>query len=126
MSISVSRVFNFLRRLPTITFVFMLGSGFVITAFAAWYTVLIGHGKWPESVAADRIHSLTLGMVISLCLIGVLIVFLAFGKVDKLRLEGSVVSGEIDFEGDGVTTTATATSTTTVELETNPTTVAAE
>lgn len=58
----------------------------VVTAFAAWFTVLIGYGKWPDTVAEHRIDQLGLGLCISLALIGLIIVALAFGKIKNLAV----------------------------------------
>jgi hypothetical protein len=95
------KLFNQLKLLPTITFALMLGAGMVVTAFAAWYTMIIGYGKWPEAVAADRIHSLGSGLMISLGLIGLVIVALAFGKVKQLAVTApNGIGANLEFDDD--------------------------
>lgn len=88
MPINIKEVFNNLKLLPTITFALMLGSGMVLTAFAIWFGFMIGHGHWPtgNDVAIARINALAVGLDISLGLIGLVIVALAFGKVKNLAV----------------------------------------
>ena len=87
-----------LKALPTIAFALMLGAAFVVTAFIVWYTFILGYMKWPEAVAADRINALAVALWIFCGLIGLVIVALAFGKIEKVSVSGSVVSGEIEFD----------------------------
>lgn len=89
-----------LKALPTIAFALMLGCAFVITAFVIWYTFILGYMKWPDSdtVAEARINALAVALWIFCA--GILLTFitLAFGKIERLTLSGSVVSGEIEFD----------------------------
>jgi hypothetical protein len=95
------RLFNQLKLLPAITFALMLGAGMVVSAFAAWYTVIIGYGKWPETVAEARIQALGLGLAISLGLIGLVIVALAFGKVKQLGITApNGIGANLEFDDD--------------------------
>jgi hypothetical protein len=87
-----------LKALPTIAFALMLGAAFVITAFVVWYTIIIGYNYWPESAAEARINALAVALWIFCGGIILTLVTLAFGKIEKLSVSGSVVSGEIEFD----------------------------
>ena len=101
VNLNLRRVFNQLKLLPAITFALMLGAGVVVTSFAAWYTVIIGYGKWPEAVAAERITALGTGMAISLGLIGLVIVALAFGKIKQLGITApNGIGANLEFDDD--------------------------
>lgn len=90
---------NGLKALPTIAFALMLGCAFVITIFVIWYTIILGYNNWPESVAEARINALAVALWIFCGGIILTLVALAFGKIEKLSVSGSVVSGEVQFEG---------------------------
>lgn len=89
---------NGLKALPTIAFALMLGCAFVITAFVVWYTIILGYNNWPESAAEARINALAVTLWIFAGGIILTLVALAFGKIEKLSVSGSVVSGEIEFD----------------------------
>lgn len=101
MPVNVKQIIANLKLLPTIAFALMLGAGMVVTGFAAWFTILLGYGKWPESVAEARITSLGTGLCISLALIGLIIVALAFGKISKLAVTApNGIGANLEFEDD--------------------------
>ncbi len=106
-------IFNGLRSLPLIRFALMLGGGVVSTVGAAWLIALLGlnTGRWPsgEAVAIARINGLTMLGIGALILIGIVLVALAWGKLDRLNLNIGGNSVEIDFddEPERVTTTTT-------------------
>lgn len=118
MPINIKEVFNNLKLLPAITFALMLGAGVVVTAFAVWFGFMIGHGHWPAdvSVATARINALAVALDISLALIGLVIVALAFGKIKNLAVTapngiGANIAFDDTPEGKSVTITEDTTTT---------------
>lgn len=106
-------ILNALRDLPLIRFALMLGGGMVSTAGAAWLIILIGHGKWfnSEATAVARINGLTMLGIGCLVLIGIVLVALAWGKLDKLNLNVGGNSVELDFEDEKPVEVETTTTT---------------
>ena len=105
-------VINALRGLPLIRFALMLGGGVMATTGAGWLIVLIGYGKWfnSEATAVARINGLTMLGIGCLVLIGIVLVALAWGRLDKLSFNVGGNSVDLDFEDekpDVVTTTTT-------------------
>lgn len=73
----------------------------VMTGFAAWYTIILAYGKWTVTVEEARVNHLGMGMLISLGLIGLIIVVLAFGKIKNLSLTTPAgVGGTVEFDDD--------------------------
>jgi len=108
-------IINALRGLPLIRFALMLGGGMVATAGAAWLIILIGHGKWfnSEATAVARINGLTMLGIGCLVLIGIVLVALAWGKLDKLSFNVAGNSVDLDFEDDPTPPDTVVTATTT-------------
>ena len=105
-------ILNALRGLPLIRFALMLGGGMVSTAGAGWLITLLGYGRWfnSEATAVARINGLTMLGIGCLVLIGIVLVALAWGRLDKLSLNVGCNSVDLDFEDekpDVVTTTTT-------------------
>ncbi|ODT84852.1 hypothetical protein [Phenylobacterium sp. SCN 70-31] len=89
-----------LKKLPTFAFALMLGCAFVITAFVVWYTIILGYMPWPESAAVPRVNALAVALWIFCGGIVLTLATLAFGKIEKVSVSGSVVSGEIEFRDE--------------------------
>lgn len=89
-----------LKSLPGIKFALLLGAGMVVTAFAAFFAIMLTFGAWPESAALERVRWLGIGMCISLGLVGVLMMTLAGVKLDRLAVTTSLGSAEVDMAGD--------------------------
>lgn len=101
--INIKAVTSDLQALPTVTFALMLGLGLIILAVAAWLIVILAYGHWPvgESVALARIDKLGLALLVSLGLVGVVMITLAFGKVHRLSINApDGISGSVSFDGD--------------------------
>lgn len=96
-------IFRALTGLPLIRFALMLGGGMVATGGAAWLIGLLAWHKWFQSEAVDisRIQALAAMGLGCLALIGIVLVALAWGKLDKLNLNVGGNSVELDFtDGD--------------------------
>ena len=108
-------VLSALRGLPLIRFALMLGGGMVATAGAAWLIILIGHGRWfnSEATAVARINGLTMLGIGCLVLIGIVLVALAWGRLDKLSFNVAGNSVDLDFEDEKPPPAAITTTTTT-------------
>jgi hypothetical protein len=94
------KIINALRKLQLITFAILLGAGMVVTALASWIIASIAYLPWPETAAEGRVNALAVGLWIVLGLIGVIVVTLAFGKIEKISLSNGVLSGEVEFDND--------------------------
>jgi hypothetical protein len=86
-----------------IRFALMLGGGVISTAGASWIIWLLGYARWPSGadVAIARINGLAMlgGGAMVLC--GIVLVALAWGKLDKLNVSVGGNAVELDFDGDG-------------------------
>ena len=95
-----NKLISALSKLQLVTFAILLGAGMIVTSLSAWIIFIIAYIPWPDSVASDRIHALAIALWIVLGLVGLIVVSLAFGKIEKLSVTGGVVSGELQFEND--------------------------
>jgi hypothetical protein len=101
----VRSLFNWLKALPLVSFALLLGAGFVATAFAVWFTWIIAYGGWPAEASIERIKWLGMALLTALGLVGLVMVTLAFGRIEKLSISGGMASASIDFE-DGAPSAA--------------------
>lgn len=97
---SDNRIFQALKALPLIRFALMLGGGAMMTGGAGWITAIIAYGAWPASVAPARIEALAWGLIGCLSIIGIVMVALAWGKADKIRIGFRGAEAEFDFEDE--------------------------
>jgi amino acid permease len=122
MKFNGDALLKFLKALPAISFAIMLGAGVVATCFAIWYTYIIAYRTWPESAVPQQLGAVTIGLYISLGLIGAVLFVLAFGKIDSLKITTATgIGGEIDFDEDHSAAPQVVTTTTTTVAPTPPT-----
>lgn len=93
------RLFQALKALPLIRFALMLGGGVTMTSAVAWVTAVIAHATWPEAVASDRIDALKWIALGALVIVGIVMIALAWGKADRIRLNIAGNEVDVDFEG---------------------------
>ncbi|MGE5501244.1 MAG: hypothetical protein ACM3W4_04890 [Ignavibacteriales bacterium] len=92
-----------MKFVPLVRFLLMLGGGMISTAGATWIIWLLGYADWPKGadVAIARIHGLSMlgGGAMVLC--GIVLVALAWGKLDKLNVSVGGNAVELDFDEKG-------------------------
>lgn len=111
-------MFGLLQGLPLIRFALMLGGGMMASGGTAWVLWLIAYHSWPktETVALAQINALAMIGAACLAIIGVVMIALAFGKIDKMKLETKFGSIDVGFEDETPAPSAPlVTTTTTVE-----------
>lgn len=95
-----SRIFQALKALPLIRFALMLGGGVTMTGIVTWIVALISRPGWPENVAEARVVALKLIALGALAIVGIVMVALAWGKADRIKLNIAGNEVDLDFEGE--------------------------
>lgn len=95
-------VFRLLKGLPLVRFALMLGGGMVATSGGVWLIAVLAHGRWLRTEAADIARINVLGMlgIGCLVLIGIVLVALAWGQLDKVKVSVGGNEVEADFGED--------------------------
>lgn len=89
------KLLTFLRGLPLIRFALMLGGGMVATAFQAGAILLLWLATGPDT----KINGFVYIGLANCAVTAIVIVALAFGRLDKLNLTVGGTTVELDFEG---------------------------
>lgn len=94
------RVLQFLRGLAAYRFALMLGCGVVGLGLSVWLICLIGYMAWPDTAANARIAALREALLVAMGLMGLVLVGVAFGRLDRLSLKAGMVEANVEFEDE--------------------------
>src|SRR6218665_2070373 len=91
-------LFKSLKALPQYAFALMIGASFVMSVFAVAFISILYFRKWSEAVEPIIVTGFVTALYIALAALILVIITLAFGKLDSLKISGPTVSAELDFE----------------------------
>lgn len=100
LSSVAARVLQFLRGLAAYRFALMLGCGVVGLGLSIWLIIIIGYGVWPAPSAPARIAALREALLVAMGLMALVLVGVAFGRLDRLSLKAGLVEANVEFEDE--------------------------